>query len=383
VATVSARRVGIIMNGVTGRMGRNQHLERSIAAIRAEGGLHIGGELVMPDPLLVGRDEGRLRALGEQFGISAITTDLDAALRDPDYPIYFDAQTTAGRERALSMAIEAGKDCYCEKPIATSSSLALALATQAERAGVRNGVVQDKLFLPGLLKLAQVLESGALGEVLSASIDFGYWVFPDRIGAVQRPSWNYRAEDGGGIILDMFCHFRYLLDHLFGEVSAVTATAGTKIPVRVDEQLRPYQATADDDAAALVELRNGAIVTIHASWCVRPYRDDLFVLKVDGSKASAVADLRRCQLQPAEATPRFTWNPDLPQELDPRSAWIDVPAREPVQNAFRYQWERFLAHVVAGEPFPWSLRDGARGVQFAELATESMAERRWVEVPEL
>lgn len=336
----------------------------------------------MPDPLLVGRDEERLRELGEQFGISAITTDLDAALRDPDYPIYFDAQTTSGRERALSRAIEAGKDCYCEKPTATSSSVALSLAQQAERAGVRSGVVQDKLFLPGLLKLAQLLQSGTLGEVLSASIEFGYFVFPDHIGAAQRPSWNYRAEDGGGIVLDMFCHFRYLLDHLLGGVRAVIASAATKIPERVDEQLRRYQATAEDDASALVELTNGAIVTIHASWCVRPYRDDLFVLKVDGTKASAVADLRRCRFQPAEATPRFTWNPDLPQDLDPRDAWIEVPARAPLQNAFRYQWERFLAHVVAGEPFPWSLLDGARGVQFAELASQSIAERRFVEVPE-
>jgi predicted dehydrogenase len=287
------------------------------------------------------------------------------------------------REEAIGAAIDAGKAVYCEKPIGMTSVGGLELARRAEKAGVSNGAVQDKLFLPGLLKLARVLASGELGKLLSVRFEFGYWVFEDELGVGQRPSWNYRAEQGGGIVLDMFCHFRYLLDHLFGGVRSILCTARTEVPRRVDERGKTYDVTAEDSAYALVELVGGAVAQISASWCVRPYRDDLLVVHVNGVNGSATAGLRQCRVQPAAATPVFVWNPDVPQEIDPRSGWLEVPDYGPAVNAFRHQWELFLRHVVLDEPFPWALRDSVRGVQLAELAMLSVSERRWVEVPEL
>ena len=380
---MTTKRVGIIMNGVTGRMGRNQHLAGSIAAIRAEGGLDVGGVVIWPDPVLVGRDLERLRRVGRVHGIESYSTDLEGCLADPDNEIYFDAQVTSRREEGISAAIKAGKSVYCEKPVATTTSGGLELARLAESAGARNGAVQDKLFLPGLLKLRQVLDAGVLGTVLSVRVEFGYWVFEDEIGVAQRPSWNYRAEEGGGIVLDMFCHFRYLFDHLFGGVEAISCSVRTEVPRRLDEQGHLYQATAEDSAYALVELAGGAIAQVSASWCVRPYRDDLLVIHVDGTRGSATAGLRECRLQSGVATPRFVWNPDAPREIDPRAGWLEIPDRRAPMNAFRHQWELFLRHVVLDEPFPWDLRDSVRGVQLAELALCSAAERRWVEVPEL
>ncbi|MGO9656874.1 MAG: Gfo/Idh/MocA family protein [Acidimicrobiales bacterium] len=380
---MTTERVGIIMNGVTGRMGRNQHLARSIAAIRADGGVEAGGTVIWPDPILVGRDLDRLRKLGEAHGIERFSTDLDACLADPEDQVYFDAQITSRREEAIAAAIDAGKAVYCEKPISTSSLGGLEIARRAEKAGVRNGAVQDKLFLPGLLKLGDVVASGELGRLLSVRLEFGYWVFEDDVGVGQRPSWNYRAEEGGGIVLDMFCHFRYLLDHLFGGVRSIMCTARTEVPRRVDERGKTYEVTAEDSAYALVELAGGALAQISASWCVRPYRDDLLVIHVDGTNGSATAGLRECRVQPATTTPVFVWNPDVAQETDPRGGWLEVPDHRPATNAFRRQWELFLRHVVLDEPFPWDLMGSVRGVQLAELAMLSNSERRWVEIPEL
>lgn len=377
---MGTKRVGIIMNGVTGRMGRNQHLARSIAAIRASGGMLLGDDLIFPDPILVGRDKDRLQSLADAHDIERISTDLEACLAESDDTIYFDAQTTVRRSEALVMAMKAGKHIYCEKPVATSSRQAFELADLAEKLGVRNGVVEDKLFLPGLLKLARVLESGQLGQVLAVRIDFGYWVFPDETGARQRPSWNYRSEDGGGIVLDMFCHFNYLLSHLIAPVKAVVCQPVTHISERIDESGKAYPATADDAAYALLELEGGITAQINASWAVRPYRDDLFSMQVDGVNGSAVADLRECRLQPASATPCFTWNPDLPMDKQPRSGWMSVPDITAPENAFRRQWELFLSHVLVDTPFPWDIRDSARGVQLAECALRSAQERRWLEI---
>jgi predicted dehydrogenase len=382
-ANVTTERIGIIMNGVTGRMGRNQHLARSIAAIRQDGGLRVNGLVIWPDPVLVGRNEERLHQLAAEHGIERYSTDLEACLENSEDTVYFDAQTTARREQAVASAIAAGKHVYCEKPVATTSAAALELVRLAQKAGICNGAVQDKLFLPGLLKLQRVIKQGFLGRLLSIRIEFGYWIFADEVGVSQRPSWNYRREDGGGIVLDMFCHFRYLLDHLFGGVRSVACAAVTHLPERVDEQGASYEATADDAAYALFELDNAAIAQVNASWVVRPYRDDLFVVQVDGTAGSATAGLQRCLVQPAVTTPRFVWNPDLPLGLDPRSGWAEVPDREPPMNAFRRQWELFLRHVVLGDPFPWDLLDSARGVQLAELALKAAAERRWVDVPGL
>jgi predicted dehydrogenase len=371
------------MNGVTGRMGRNQHLARSIAAIRSEGGLEVGDVVIWPDPILVGRNIEQLERLGNAYGIERYSTDLDACLSDPDYELYFDAQVTSRRQEALASAIKAGKDVYCEKPISMSTGGGLELARMAETAGIHNGAVQDKLFLPGLVKLREVLAAGMLGKLLSVRLEFGYWVFGDGLGPTQRPSWNYRVEDGGGIVLDMFCHFRYVLDHLFGGVRSILCVTQIQVPERVDEHGQTYEVTADDTALALVELEGSIVAQISASWCVRPYRDDLLVIHVDGTSASATAGLRYCKVQPATTTPTFIWNPDVPQEIDPRHGWLEVPDRQRPTNAFRRQWELFLRHVVLGEPFPWNLRDSVRGVQLAELALQSASERRWIEVPEL
>jgi predicted dehydrogenase len=375
-----SRTIRIAMNGVTGRMGTNQHLLRSIVAIREQGGIAVGpGESLWPQPLLVGRDERKLAALAEPHELE-YTTDLAHALESSD--VYFDAQVTSRREECVRAAIEAGKHVYCEKPLTEDLDAALALARAADAAGIKHGVVQDKLFLPGIRTLKRVLDSGALGRVLSVRGEFGYWVFPGPDPAPQRPSWNYRAEDGGGIIADMFAHWRYVLDELFGAVHGVFAYGATHLPVRHDEQGAPYDATAEDAAYAVFELAGGAIAQMNSSWCVRVDRGELFELQVDGTEGSAVAGLRECRLQPGAATPRAIWNPDLADPIDHRAAWIDVPAEEP-DNAFKVQWEQFLRHVALDEPFPWDFHAGARGVQLSELGLRSWRERRWVEVPEL
>jgi predicted dehydrogenase len=370
--------IGVVMNGVTGRMGTNQHLVRSILAIREQGG--VDGRL-WPEPMLVGRDEGKLRALAGPHGL-AYTTDLAGALADDDYPVYFDAQVTSRRAPAVNAAIERGRHVYCEKPIAEDLESARSLARRADEAGIKHGVVQDKLFLPGIRTLRRVLDDGVLGRVLSVRGEFGYWVFPGPDPAPQRPSWNYRAEDGGGIVADMFSHWRYVLDELFGPVRGVYALAATHVPVRHDERGRPYDATAEDAAYAIFELDDGVIAQLNSSWCVRVDRGELFELQVDGTDGSAVAGLHECRIQRAADTPRAEWNPDLPDPIDHRAAWESVPATE-TDNAFKVQWEHFLRHVAHDEPFRWDFHAGARGVQLAELGLRSWRERRFLEVPPL
>jgi predicted dehydrogenase len=381
---MAERRLGIIMNGVTGRMGMNQHLIRSIVAIRSQGGVALAdGDRVMPDPILIGRNAERIRALALAHGIARFGTDLDAALANPDDTVFFDAATTQARPGLLQRAIAAGKHVYCEKPIATSLAEALDLARAAERAGVKHGVVQDKLFLPGLMKLAMLREAGFFGRMLSVRGEFGYWVFEGDLQPIQRPSWNYRAEDGGGIILDMLCHWRYVLDNLFGEVKSVCCRGATHIPERWDEQGRKYRATADDAAYAMFELEGGVVATINSSWCTRVRRDDLVTFHVDGTHGSAVAGLTACRTQSRVNTPKPVWNPDLRQAIDFLGGWQEVPDTTTYDNGFRTQWEHFIRHVVADAPFPWTLREGAKGVQLVECALSSWHERRWVDVPPL
>jgi predicted dehydrogenase len=379
-----AHRLGIIMNGVTGRMGSNQHLARSIVAIRDQGGLTLDdGTVVWPDPILVGRNETRLRALAERHGLERWSTDLDACLTDPEDTVYFDAQTTNRRADALKAAIAAGKHIYCEKPVAEDTATALDLARAARDAGVRDGVVQDKLFLPGLLKLKRLVDASFFGRILSVRGEFGYWVFEGDWQPAQRPSWNYRREDGGGIVADMFCHWRYVLDNVLGPVRAVSCLGATHVPERVDEAGRRYHATADDAAYGTFLLEGGVVAQINSSWCVRVYRDELFSLQVDGTEGSAVAGLRDCRVQHRATTPKPEWNPDVPNPHDFRAGWAEVPDNDQFDNAFKRQWELFIAHVVAGAPFPWDLVEGAKGVQLAELGLRSWAERRWLDVPEL
>ncbi|MFI8927718.1 Gfo/Idh/MocA family protein [Streptomyces sp. NPDC053474] len=381
---MTGRTVRIAMNGVTGRMGHHQHLVRSLLALREEGGLDLGdGTRLWPEPVLVGRREGALRELADRYGLTHWSTDLAEVLADPAVEVYFDAQVTAAREAALRQAIAAGKHVYTEKPTATTLEGALDLARRAHAAGVRHGVVQDKLFLPGLRKLKRLVDGGFFGRVLSVRGEFGYWVFEGDWQAAQRPSWNYRAEDGGGIVVDMFPHWEYVLHELFGRVRSVQALTATHVPQRWDERGKPYDATADDAAYGIFELEGGVVAQINSSWAVRVHRDELVEFQVDGTEGSAVAGLRGCRVQHRAATPKPVWNPDLPSPHAFREQWQEVPDNGEFTNGFKAQWELFLRHVYADAPYHWDLLAGARGVQLAELGLRSAAEGHRIDVPEI
>ena len=372
----------VALNGVTGRMGYRQHLVRSLLAIREQGGVPLaGGGTVYPEPVLVGRSEARLREIAERHGLPRWSTSLDQVLSDPGVEVYFDTLVTSARVASLGKAIAAGKHVYTEKPVADSLDGATALARAAREAGVINGVVQDKLFLPGMIKLRRLVRDGFFGRVLSVRLEFGYWVFEgDQIPA-QRPSWNYRAAEGGGIVLDMFPHWHYLLENLFGPVTAVYARQATHLPRRWDEAGAPYDVTAGDGAYAVLELSGGVMASVNASWAVRVNRRELLELQVDGTHGSAVAGLRHCAVQHRVSTPRAVWNPDLPDPADYPAQWTDVPDNAEFGNGFKVQWEQFLRAVAEGTPLPWDLAEGARGVQLAGLALQSSAEGRRVGVP--
>jgi predicted dehydrogenase len=377
-------KIGIIMNGVTGRMGTNQHLDRSIVSIRKSGGVRLrNGSTVQPEPILVGRNPDKLQGLAVRFGIEHWSTDLDECLSDPANRIYFDAQATNLRKASVQEAIAAGKDVYCEKPLTPTFEEAVELASAAADAGVKCGIVQDKLFLPGLIKLKQVIRSGFLGRILSVRGEFGYWVFEGDLQPAQRPSWNYRKEDGGGIILDMFPHWQYLLENLFGTVERVSCIATTHIPTRIDENGNTYGATADDAVYATFELENDVLVQMNSSWCTRVNRDDLLILQVDGTDGSAVAGLRDCKVQHRSTTPRAVWNPDAADTNAYRENWQTVPSTVPYENAFKVQWEMFLRHVLQDDPFPHDFLQAARAVQLVDAGMRSSAERRWIDIPAL
>ena len=376
--------IGIIMNGVTGRMGTNQHLIRSIAAIIDQGGVEINAnEVILPDVVLVGRNETKLKKLAKQTGIENWTTDLDSVLNDARYTVYFDAQTTGRRAEAIYKAIAKGKHIYCEKPVATQTKIALDLYDACEKAGVKHGVVQDKLWLPGLLKLKRLMQNDFFGDILSVKGDFGYWVFEGHSVPAQRPSWNYRKENDGGIIVDMLCHWRYVLDHLFGNVKGVFCLGATHIPERIDEEGNPYKCTADDAAYATFELEGGIIAQFNSSWTTRVRRDDLLTMQVDGTKGSAMVGLRDCWTQTYGNTPKPVWNPDIPNPIDFYNTWSKMPEQENFDNAFKAQWELFLKHIVCDTPFPWNMLEGAKGVQLAEKGLESWAKKTWVTIPNL
>ena len=385
---MATRRLGIIMNGVTGRMGMNQHLIRSIKAIRDQGGVALAnGDRVMPDPILIGRDAEKIAALARAHGIERWGTDMARALANPEDTVFFDAATTQMRPTLLSQAIRAGKHVYCEKPVATNLAEALDLYRLAQAQGIKHGVVQDKLFLPGLMKLKMLIDAGFFGRLLSVRGEFGYWVFEGDLQPAQRPSWNYRAEDGGGIILDMLCHWRYVLDNLFGEVQSVSCLGTTHIPQRWDEEGKPYAATADDAAYATFELKGHqgehVVAQVNSSWTTRVRRDDLVTFHVDGTHGSAVAGLHDCRTQARVNTPKPVWNPDVRQALNFFEHWQAVPEYTSFDNGFKTQWEAFIRHVVDDAPFRWNLLEGAKGVQLVECALQSWKERRWIDVPAL
>ena len=376
--------IHVALNGVTGRMGYRQHLVRSLLSIREQGGVRLNdGTAIYPEPILVGRSEERLRDIAERHGLGRWTTNLDEVLADPAVEVYFDAQVTSAREASLAKAIEAGKHVYTEKPVAGSLDGALRLARAAKTAGITNGVVQDKLFLPGVTKLRRLIREGFFGRILSVRLEFGYWVFEGNGVAAQRPSWNYRKEAGGGIVLDMFPHWQYLLEDLFGPITALYARQTTHVPRRWDESGTPYEVTADDAAYAVLEFDGGVFGSVNSSWAVRVNRRELVELQVDGTDGSAVAGLRSCAVQHRATTPVPVWNPDLPDPNDYLAQWADVPDTMIFDNGFKVQWELFLAAAAEGRPVPWDLAEGAKGVQLANLALRSSAEGRRIEVPRL
>jgi predicted dehydrogenase len=389
---METRRIGIILNGVTGRMGTNQHLIRSILAIIKQGGVKVNDDLVlMPEPVLTGRNENKLKPLAVEVAKREIgrelpyTTDLDTALGEKKNEVFFDASGTLQRAGFVEKAVKAGKSIYCEKPTATTTAEALRLAELVEKAKLKNGVVQDKLWLPGFRKIAMLKELGFFGKILSVRGEFGYWVFTglDVDQPAQRPSWNYRAEDGGGIMIDMFCHWQYVISNLFGPIKSLVAYGNTDIPERRDESGKVYKATADDSAYAIFVLEDGTVCQFNSSWCVRVRRDDLLTVEVNGTKGTAVAGLREVMVQSAAETPKPVWNPDIPQPINFFEGWQAVPNNIAYDNAFKIQWELFLRHVALDEPFRWTLREGAKGVQLAELGMKSWKEKKWVDVPGL
>ncbi|WP_127073049.1 Gfo/Idh/MocA family protein [Pelagibacterium lentulum] len=372
------------MHGITGRMGYNQHLVRSILAIRDQGGIALAnGDTLVVDPILVGRNLDRVKAVAEKHGVSRYSDDLDAALANKEDEIFFDAGATKIRAGLLEKALAAGKHIYCEKPTSDDLSVAIDIAKKARASGLKHGVVQDKLFLPGLMKLKMLRDSGFFGQILSVRGEFGYWVFEGDWQQAQRPSWNYRKNDGGGIIIDMLCHWRYVLDHTFAPVKSVSCLGATHIPSRVDEQGKTYKADADDAAYATFELEGGIIAQVNSSWAVRVRRDDLVTFQVDGTHGSAVAGLHKCWTQHRVNTPKPVWNPDQPQTMDFFDDWEEVPDNWPADNGFKVQWEQFLRHVAEDAPWEFGLEAGARGVQLAELGLKSWQERRWLDVPAL
>jgi predicted dehydrogenase len=382
------QRLGIIMHGVTGRMGMNQHLIRSIVAIRNQGGVTLAnGDKVMPDPVLIGRNAEKIEQLARAHKVERWGTDLDQALANADDTVFFDAGTTQMRPTLLAKALRAGKHVYCEKPIATNLNEAVEIARLAQGSGLKHGAVQDKLFLPGLRKLDMLRRASFFGRILSLRLEFGYWVFEGDLQPIQRPSWNYRAEEGGGMILDMMCHWRYVLDNLFGEVKSITCLGATHIPQRWDENGRPYQATADDAAYATAELvgfdGEPIVAQLNMSWATRVRRDDLVTFHVDGTHGSAVATLTECRAQSRVTTPRPVWNPEVKQPMDFFDQWQEVPDTQVYDNGFKIQWEAFIRHVVEDAPYKWTLPEGAKGVQLVEAALQSWKERRWVDVPKL
>jgi predicted dehydrogenase len=380
---MSTRTIGIVIDGATGRLGTTQHL-KALLAIRSEGGLPLAnGDRLLPVPVLLGRNPERLAALAERSGGLTWSTDRDGALADPAVDIYFDAGATGGRPERAHAAFAAGKHVYLEKPVAQSLDDALSLARAAERAGKKGGVVQDKLFLPGLKKLRRLYDANFFGRVLSVRLEFGWWVFDGELTPAQRPSWNYQRAGGGGLVLDMFAHWRYIFDRLLGPITAVSCRHMTALPTRRDEAGRRYDVDVEDHAFAIFELEGGALAQIGSSWANRVKRDDLLQIQVDGTLGSAVAGLHRCFIQPAVATPRPFFSPEQPQAMVFDEQWQELPELEPFENGYRAGWELFLRHVAEGAPFPAPLLEGARSVQLAEACYQSHRERRWVDLPSL
>ncbi|MCL1871318.1 MAG: Gfo/Idh/MocA family oxidoreductase [Promicromonosporaceae bacterium] len=384
----STRTLRIAMNGVTGRMGYRQHLVRSILPIRDAGGVLLpDGTRLQVEPVLVGRSEARLAEIAARHGVAEWTTDLDGIIADPATDVVFDASMTSLRVKTLTKAIQAGKHVYTEKPTADNLADAVELARLGATAGVTVGVVHDKLYLPGLVKLRRLVDEGFFGRILSLRGEFGYWVFEGDVQPAQRPSWNYRLADGGSMSTDMYPHWSYVLEGIVGTVTSVITQTATHIPTRWDEQGEPYAATADDAAYGIFKLTtpggDPVVAQINSSWAVRVHRGELVEFQVDGTHGSAVAGLFGCVAQPRSTTPKAVWNPDLPTPERFLDQWATVPDNGELDNGFKAQWEEFLRDVAAGRPHRYDLLSAARGVQLAELGLRSSAEGRRLDVPEI
>lgn len=381
---MATKTIRILMDGVTGRLGQNQHLIRSLLAIRSEGGILLSnGDRLVPEPVLLGRNAEKLAALAKAHGGLAWSTDTAASLADPTIEIYFDVAATAGRVARAKRAIAAGKHIYLEKPIADSLADALDLYRTAQKAGVKNGVVQDKVFLPGFHKLRKVRDAGFFGRILSVRLEFGWWIFDGDLYPAQRSSWNYKKREGGGLILDMFPHWRYILDGLVGSIESVSCRKVTQIPKRRDERGQPYDVDVEDEVFATLQIEGGILAQINSSWASRVKRDEMLTVQIDGTHGSAITTLHRCYIQPLASTPKPVWNVDVPQNTDFHAHWQEVPDVDVYKNSYRCGWELFLKHVAEDTPFPSSLLAGARGVQLAEACYQSHDERRWIDLPAL
>jgi len=378
---MTATRLGIIMYGATGRIGVNQHLANSLDVLRRSQLKTSNGRLVELDLILVGRDPQKLAEVAAAHGISRWTTDLDSALADESNQIFFDCAATNLRYGLLEKAIRAGKHVYCEKPLAERPEEAVRLANLATQRGVKHGVVMANLWLPGLVKLQRLLKADYFGKVLSVRGEFGYWIFEGDWQLGQRPSWNYRAEDGGGIILDMLCHWHYMLAQLFGPITQVHCMKSTQIQNRWDEQGRLYRATAEDTAFVTGLIEDKVPVQINVSWATRVRRDDLLTIHIDGTHGSAVVGARDCFIQPRTLTPKPVWNPDSQAARNYFADWSPVPDNQTFENAFKAQWQAFIDHVVTGVAFPWDFFMGAEGVQLAATCHTSAEEKRLCVVP--
>jgi len=375
--------IGIIVNGATGRIGSTQHLANALVPIMREGGLALGGDQIVPRIKLVGRDPQKLAQAAAARGVAEWSADLDVALADPEFSVFFDAAATHQRKPVLDKAIAAGKHIYTEKPVALTAEEGGALLAAARERGVKHGAVEDKQYLPGLQKLARLARAGFFGRVVGFRLEFGWWVFDGIERASQRPSWNYTRAGGGGLILDMYPHWRYVIEGLLGRIRRVATLAATAMPERADEARRHYRVDVEDTATTLVELKSGAVGTILSSWATRVRRDDLMTLQIDGTDGSAIAGLHRCRVQSnADTSAIKHFNPTTDLGIDYGAAWRDAPDAGPYVNPYRIGWEDFLRHVATGAPLKSDLAAGLRDLEFAEACLRSAATGTWVEMAE-
>jgi predicted dehydrogenase len=365
-------KVPVFVRSATGRMTRRQHLERSLAAIVADGGLEIpGGDCIMPEPFLLGRREETLAPLATELGYP-YSTDVESALGGaPAGAVYFEGSPTKLHHQGISRALDSRMHIYTEKPLTLGVEESLDLVRQVRQRGVCGGVVQDKRYLNGPAQLNHLIQQGLIGQPYHVSLDFGYLVHPDD---GTRPDWNSDVAEGGGIILDMVSHWDYLLKHMVGQPRRVNAHSGLHIKQRTRNG-QPVPATAEDSVYATFEAGSGVagepvICTTASSWCRRPRKRGLLEIRVQGTLGAAEAYLDRCYFISNDRTPAISWDPDAASREDFLEGWERYEEALVPENAFRHQWELFLRHIVTGSANPASLLDGAQGV---ETATRTLA----------